>query len=116
VTPQQASECIGTKDPPEGSSDSVGLREAQEAIRKAQAVCCLGFGYHSENLNRLDLIHTLAGERKKLYLSTFGLTDMQREKIRQKVLPTRMPLDCTVTFGRQNQDVLKFLQATAALE
>jgi hypothetical protein len=117
VTPQQAIECIRTiKVLHEESPDTPELREAQKAIREAQVVCCLGFGYHPENITRLDLIHTLAGKRKQLYLSAFGLTEMQKEKIRRRILPTRMPSRCTVSFGRQNQDVLKFLRATAALE
>jgi len=100
----------------EGDRQSIEFQDAQEAIREACVVCCLGFGYHPENIKRMQLQQTLPGEKKKLYLSAYGFTEKQLAKLKEKILPKKLPLDCTAVFGQQKQDVLTFLQETAALE
>src|SRR5437868_2505685 len=44
------------------------FQAAREKIEKAKVVCCLGFGYHPENMKRLRLGETLQGNGRVIYL------------------------------------------------
>ncbi len=103
----------------EGMHDS-DVQKAQEYNRKAQVVCCLGFGYHPNNIKHLRLQETLPGANKKLYFSIFQLTDRQWEKLELSILPkTRPPgwrARYRVIVGKEDETVLDFLRETAVLE
>lgn len=117
LTPEHAGKCAKSiKVLHEGEQNSPELQDAQEALSNAQVICCLGFGYHSENINRLRLPNHLNGTNAKAYFSMFGFKEQQRERILDRLYPKGRPLSITYTAGKENQDVLTFLQATAALE
>ena len=101
----------------EGAEDTPEFQRAQEAISQANVVCCLGFGYHPENVKRLNLSQTLQGmARKKVYLSAYGLTPRQAEKLKARIFPDGITGSIYLEFGGQVHNVLDFLRETAALE
>jgi hypothetical protein len=86
----------------------------QEKISKAKVVYCLGFGYHLENVKRLSLSQTLEGAGKQVYLSTFGFTDRQANKIQLRIWPNGWTSDVHMEDGHLT--VQDYPRATGALE
>lgn len=101
----------------EGAGDTLEFQRAQEAISQVKIVCCLGFGFHPENVKRLNLSQTLQGSpRKKVYLSAYDLTQRQTEKLKARIFPDGISGSIHIEFGRHDHNVLDFLRETAALE
>ena len=98
----------------EGKEDTPEFQLAQEKISTAKVVCCLGFGYHPENVKRLGLSQTLNGAGKRVYLSTCGFTSRQATKIYNRIFPNGHTSD--VRTEEWHLPVQEYLKATAALE
>jgi hypothetical protein len=98
----------------EGQENTPEFQLAQEKIAKAKVVCCIGFGYHPENVNRLGLSQTLNGVGKRVYLSTYGFTNMQAKKLYLRIFPNGHTSD--VRTEESHLPVQEYLKATAALE
>lgn len=98
----------------EGKEDTPEFQLAQEKISKAKVVCCLGFGYHPENVKRLNLSQTLDGVGKRVYLSTYGFTNMQANKILHRIFPNGKTSD--VRMEESHLRIQEYLKATAVLE
>jgi hypothetical protein len=99
----------------EGAHDSQEFQDAREEIQSAEVVCCLGFGYHTDSVSRLQLPHLLRG--KKTFLSAFKFTKKEIDNIRLRLFPDGLGgKKVPPQFGEPNQDVLTFLRETAVLE
>jgi hypothetical protein len=98
----------------EGKEDTPEFQLAQEKISRAKVVYCLGFGYHPENVKRLGLSQTLDGAGKRVYLSTYGFTNMQANKLLRRIFPNGSTSD--VHMEKEDLPVQEYLKATAALE
>jgi len=98
----------------EGQVNTPEFQLAREKISKAKLVYCLGFGYHPENMMRLDLSQTLNDAGKRVYLSTYGFTKAQADKLLRRLFPNGWNSEIHLEYG--NIPVLDFLRGTAALE
>jgi hypothetical protein len=65
----------------EGSRNREGLEVAQEALRQAEIVCFLGFGYHVTNLQNLRLPEILHGRPVGVWGSAFEVGAGERARI-----------------------------------
>ncbi len=92
------------------------LRQAREVLSKAEIICCLGFGYHPENVARLELdkIFTTTSTQKvalpgppgskrpvtqtfprqtykTVFLSTCGFTEKETDRLLTRLYPKGRP-------------------------
>jgi len=101
----------------EGSINTEEFLAAQQALIGAEIVCCLGFGYHPANVKRLLLDQLPATpNQKRLFFSTYGLTQKQTDKLQLRLFPNGWPGTFAIQFGTKDKKVLDFLEDTAALE
>src|SRR5262245_12389134 len=116
INEEVINQCIGAiRIVHEGADDTPEFQQAQEAIRTAEVVCCLGFGYHQENVNRLNLSQVSQGpQSKRVYLSAYGFTLRQSQRLGARIFPGGYSRN--IQFGGERQTVLDFLRETAALE
>lgn len=98
----------------EGEDNTPELQLAREKIEKAKVVCCLGFGYHPENVKRLRLGDTLQGNGREVHLSTYGFTTSQVQKLEKRLFPAGYT--SMVRFQIGDHPVRAFLKYSAALE
>ncbi len=77
------------------------LSLARAALRQAEVICLLGFGYHPFNLNRLQ-IENFAGE---IYGTSSGMV----EGLRKAVVKRFADAGNTIHLADEYQDILAFL-------
>lgn len=79
------------------------IKQAKMAVRDAEVVCFLGFGYHPENIGLLSVQSGLRG--KRIIGTAHGLTkaEQQRLKLGEHVDEAR---DCTILELLRQTDVL----------
>lgn len=83
------------------------LIEARRLIDGAEAVVFLGFGYHEQNVRRLQL--NLEREYEYLGGSIVGLTNLERDRINQRLFNSKL------NFGHEGWGVLEFLRQRVEL-
>lgn len=99
----------------EGKDNTTEFQQAREKLSKAKIICCLGFGYHRDNVTRLDLPQVLKGKGKQIYLSTHGLTQSQSDKLKKRLFPNGHHSSVQM-HAAEDKGVRHFLTVTAALE
>lgn len=100
------------------------LKQARELLKKAEIICCLGFGYHPENVGRLQLPNVFTKTEQEeislpkgqsgqvvrstftktswpvtVFLSAYGFTDKETDRLLKKLYPLGKPGKKYV-FGR----------------
>jgi hypothetical protein len=94
----------------EGSEDEPELRKARELLNQAEVIYFLGFGYHPENLRRLEEELTFKG--KKIFGTTYEMMPAEMAGIRAKwvSLPAR-----NIDLGVGGHNILTDLRANTIL-
>jgi hypothetical protein len=65
----------------DGVHDSALIEKAKGLVEKAEKVCLLGFGFHQENIQLLELPRISSLEHKSLYCTRYGLTDAEWDRL-----------------------------------
>lgn len=71
----------------EVEEESEVVRRARNLLADSQVVCLLGFGFHAENMNILDLNTLFEQANKSFSASRYQLTDTEWKRITGKFLP-----------------------------
>jgi hypothetical protein len=80
------------------------LMHSQAAIRQADVICFLGFGFHPDNLRKLGLAARLQDGRPcTLYASGVGMNQDQRSQVSRQVRHA-------IAFGDANESCRRFLE------
>jgi hypothetical protein len=87
--------------------DDPVFRRAHEALRAADVVAFLGFGYHPVNLARLKLRNQLQNRPSSVYACTFGLGDADRSSVAYYLTNEK---GGHVNVGTREQDIIACLQ------
>ena len=115
VTPQVILDTVKSiKVVHEGEHDSQDFQDAREEILNAEIVCCLGFGYHPDNISRLQLSRLL--NTKRVFFSAFGFTQKEIGMIQLRLFRDGYQGTFAPQFGGGTQGALTFLRETAVLE
>jgi hypothetical protein len=85
------------------SKDQGLIQQAKDAVREAELICFLGFGYHRENLAPLGIKSDTPG--KHILGTAYGLTEDERRRLDlgEYVDDAR---DCTILDLLRNTNVL----------
>ena len=85
------------------SKDQGLIQQAKDAVREAELICFLGFGYHRENLAPLGITSDTPG--KHILGTAYGLTEDERRRLDlgEYVDDAR---DCTILDLLRNTNVL----------
>lgn len=97
----------------EGAEDAPEINMARQAIKDAEVVCCLGFGYHPTNVSRLQLSGLL--HDKRVFFSAYGFTQAEINAINVSLFPNGFTGTSYPVFGKSDQKILSFLRETNAL-
>lgn len=84
--------------------DPVALNTCKDLIANAEKICLLGFGFHQENIQLLELPDRAMPNKKRVLCSRFGLTN---EEWKRK---TRLFPDDCITSSAEHQKCLQALR------
>lgn len=92
------------------------IKVAKENIKNADRIIFMGFGFHKENLEVLDLL-ALTRKKHRIFATGFDLSDPEKQRI-AKLLQRKVaqvPSSLSIVFGDRGHTCNKFLKETVLL-
>jgi hypothetical protein len=91
---------------------SVAIQLAKKELEQAEKICLLGFGYHKENIELLDLARVIEEVNSNVVACRFGVTD---EEMRRVTLSNRIR-ERKLEIGKEGEDALNTLRNRQAFD
>ncbi len=88
------------------------VRSAKQELEQADKICLLGFGYHKENIELLDLARVIEEVNSNVVACRFGVTD---EEMRRVTLANRIR-ERKLEIGKEGEDALNTLRNRQAFD
>ena len=67
----------------DGEHDSEAVKSSKKLLENCEKICLLGFGFHRENIQILDLPKLVLKEGRLTYCTRFGLTEVEWDRLLQ---------------------------------
>ncbi|MBU3619624.1 hypothetical protein [Polynucleobacter sp. JS-Fieb-80-E5] len=91
---------------------SAAIKSAKKELEQAEKICLLGFGYHKENIELLDLSRVIEEVNINVVACRFGITD---EEMRRVTLSNRIR-ERKLEIGKEGEDALNTLRNRQAFD
>ena len=83
----------------DGEHDSAAIKSSKILLENCERICLLGFGFHRENIQILDLPKLVLKEGRLTYCTRFGLTEAEWDRLTQpfngaRINPAHGTLQC----------------------
>jgi hypothetical protein len=94
----QAARCLRTIF--DAQHDAAVVRQAKELLGEARHICCLGFGFHKENVDLIDLAGIASRFRGTIASSRFGITDQEWNRVMRPFAKVGVQLHAALPVDR----------------